>query len=101
MMVMDKIPTEPKIKSVGTIGMGHRGNVRDLWNDAVQEIKAMKNNGDDLKLRYVGGGYICEIKARQTSRNDGGGGKYEGSMEILSKAGTSLNTWFVYGDCGC
>lgn len=101
MMVMDKIPTEPRIKSIGTVGMGHRGNIRDLWNDAVQEVKLMKNNGDNLKLRYTGGGYICEIKARQTSKNDGGGGKYEGSMEIKDKAGKSLDSWYVYGDCGC
>lgn len=101
MIVMDKIPTEPKIKSVGTVGMGHRGNVRDLWNDAVQEVKAMKNNSNDLKLRYVGGSYTCEIKALQTSRHDGGGGKYEGSMEIRSKEGTRLGSWYVYGDCGC
>lgn len=101
MMVMDKIPTEPRIKSVGTVGMGHRGNVRDLWNDAVQEVKAMKNKGDDLQLRYIGGGHTCVIKARQTSRNDGGGGKYEGYMEILSKEGISLGGWYVYGDCGC
>ncbi len=101
MLVMDKLPTEPRIKSVGTVGMGHRGNVRDLWNDAVREVKAMKNNSDDLKLRYSGGRYICEIKARRTSRNDGGGGKYEGYMELLSKEGTSLLSWYVYGDCGC
>lgn len=101
MMAMDEIPTEPRIKSIGTIGMGHRGVIRDLWNDAVREVKAKNNYDDVLELRYAGNGYTCKITARQTSRHDGGGGKYEGFLEILSEAGKSLSSWYVYGDCGC
>lgn len=101
MISMESIPNEPRIKVIGTVGMGHRGNMRDLWNDAVAAAKTAKQNGNDIKLYYQGGDYRCQIKARQTSRNDGGGGKYEGYMEILSKEGKSLVGWFVYGDCGC
>lgn len=101
MMAMESIPTEARIKSIGTVGMGHRGNIRDLWNDAAAAAKTAKQNGPDLELYYQGGQYRCRITARQTNKNDGGGGKYEGYMEILSKDGKSLEGWYVYGDCGC
>lgn len=101
MMAMEEIPTEPRIKSIGTVGMGHRGTVRDLWNDAVSQVKGKKSDDNGLELRYAGDGYTCKITARQTSRNDGGGGKYEGFLEILSETGKSLSSWYVYGDCGC
>jgi|GEM_PF-1593230 len=101
MIAMESIPTEPRIKSIGTVGMGHRGNMRDLWNDAAAAAKTAKQNGNDLDLHYQGEGYRCQIKARQINRNDGGGGKYEGYMKISSKDGKSLGGWFVYGDCGC
>ncbi|MBX2871731.1 MAG: SH3 domain-containing protein [Saprospiraceae bacterium] len=99
MMTMESIPSEARIKSIGTVGMGHRANMRDLWNDAA--AKAAKQGRVELELYYQGSEYRCQIKARQVSRNDGGGGRYEGYMELLSKDGTSLDRSYVYGDCGC
>lgn len=101
MMAMDRIPTEARIDFVGTVGMGTRGDFRDLWREAVEEAQSAKKQDNRLELFYQGSQYNCKIEATRVSQNDGGGGKYEGSLQVLSKEGKLLNSSYVYGECGC
>lgn len=101
MMAMDRIPTEARIESIGTVGMGTRGDFRDLWSEAVEEAKRAKKQENRYELFYQGSQYDCRIEATKVGQNDGGGGKYEGVMQVLSKEGKLLNGSYVYGECGC
>lgn len=101
MLVMDRIPTEARIEFVGTVGMGTRGDFSDLWSEAVEEAKRIKQQDNRLELFYQGSQYDCKIEATKVGQNDGGGGKYEGLMQVLSKEGKLLNGSYVYGECGC
>lgn len=101
MLVMDRIPTEARIEFVGTVGMGTRGDFNDLWSEAVEEAKGIKQQDNRYELFYQGSQYDCKIEATKVGQNDGGGGKYEGLMQVWSKEGKLLNGSYVYGECGC
>ena len=101
MLAMGRIPTEARIESIGTVGMGIRGDFRDLWREAVEEAKRTKKEDNRFELFYQGSQYDCKIEATKVGQNDGGGGKYEGFMQVLSKEGKQLYGDYVYGECGC
>ena len=92
------------MKMNGTVGMGHRGNVRDLSDEALQMAKTAREKGDfgiPTRMNYVNKKYEVMISARVTGRDDGGGKQYEGTLEVFDKSGNKLANKKVWGGCGC
>lgn len=57
MLTMARLPTTPRITSVGTVGMDHRGSMRNIWEEAVAAAKAAQPNDKSLLgmcMRNVG-----------------------------------------------
>ena len=104
LLVMPSLPESIPMKMNGTVGMGHRGNVRDVWNDAMDKAKkerAKGNYGIPNRMSFKNDTYEVFLEARVYGRNDGGGKQYEGKLDVLDKKGNILATKKVWGGCGC
>ena len=104
LLVMDEIPNEISYQMNGTVGMGYRGEVKSMCNEAIQMAKAAKQNGQAVpptELRFQNSSYNVYFTVRSTGKDDGGGNYYKGVMEVLSKAGKVLGSKEVTGYCGC
>ncbi len=91
------------VRMNGTVGMGHRAKVRDIYNEAMTMAKESRKNGDygvSYKMAYGNDKYEVWFELRVTGKDDGGGRYYEGKMEVQSKEGSST-TQDVKGYCGC
>ncbi|MFK7905957.1 MAG: hypothetical protein AB8B69_12565 [Chitinophagales bacterium] len=102
--LMDELPKEIEVKSNGTVGMGTRGDFKDICNEALTEVKVEKDGGKKIVIfetLYQNETYDCVISAHEIGKKDGGGSKYEGTMLIKSKDGKVLATKPVWGECGC
>ncbi|MGB1243627.1 MAG: hypothetical protein ACPG49_13950 [Chitinophagales bacterium] len=102
--LMDELPEEISMKSNGTVGMGTRGDFRDICSESLKEVKFEKKNGKRVVIfetLYQNETYDCVISAHEIGKNDSGGSKYEGTMLIKSKDGKVLGTKPVWGECGC
>lgn len=104
LLVMSKLPKVLPMKINGTVGMGHQGNVKDLFKDALQMAISTREKGDFgilKRMKYINEKYEVLISARVLGRDDGGGIKYEGTLELLDKSGNKLASKKVWGGCGC
>lgn len=104
LLVMPKLPKELPMKMNGTVGMGHRGAIRDLFDEALQMAKTARKKGDfgiPTRMNYVNDQYEVMVSARVVGRDDGGGKQYEGTLEVFDKSGNKLAEQKVWGGCGC
>lgn len=102
--VMEKFPKELPMKMNGTVGMGHRANVRDLWNEAIIKVKTNRKigvNGLRQEMVYENNDYKVTVKAKVIGKDDGGGKQYEGDLILKNKDGKIMESKKVWGGCGC
>ena len=104
LLVMDEMPKEISYQSNGTVGMGYRSEVRDMCSEAISMAKAAKEKGEKgppTEIRFSGNNFNVYFTVQTTSRDDGGGHYYKGTMEVLSKNGKVLASKQVTGYSGC
>jgi hypothetical protein len=104
LFTMDELPENVNIKMVGTVGMGHRGTMRDLFSDAVAAVKAARASGTNLypyRFHFANEHFTIDITAKKVGADDGGGSEYEGEMVMKTKYGEVVATQTVWGGCGC
>lgn len=104
LLVMDEMPTEIKSQTNGTVGMGYRGEVKSMCNEAIQMAKAAKKRGEKgppSVLRFQNPNYTIYFTVQSIGTDDGGGNDYKGTMEVMSKSGKVLGSKQVTGYCGC
>ena len=88
----------------GTVGMGHRANVRDLWNEAIIKVKTNRKigvNGLRQEMVFENNDYKVTVKAKVIGKDDGGGKQYEGDLVLKNKDGKIMESKKVWGGCGC
>ncbi len=105
LLVMDEMPDEIPYQTNGTVGMGHRSNVRDLCTDAIQAAKQAKSKGDSgpqTELLYQNEAYEVILNCTVIGKTDSFSDKYECKAIIKDKkTGKELGSQVVWGSCQC
>ena len=102
--LMDELPESVPVTSNGTVGMGHRGAMRDLGEDAlaaVRKAKAQSAERFPYTWRYESEKYEVHIMAVNTGVENGSGPQYAGELVLTDRKGRLLQKMDVWGLCGC
>ncbi|MEM1320843.1 MAG: SH3 domain-containing protein [Bacteroidota bacterium] len=104
LLLMEEMPKEISVKNNGQIGMGHRGEIGSMCEEALQMAKAARKRGEQgipMQLYFSNDRYECILTGKVDGKNDSGGRTYRGILALRSRDGSVRAYKEVWGACAC